>query len=601
MLHILDDLQCRANQYLGKKESSFDRKKRIIGDNLYGVDVMDWACHIAELRLWLALIIDAEFTPQELHVRPEPLLPYFTFKIRCGDSLVQEVGGINLGHIKYREIPSPLKRSLTILKEEKLRFYNNDRDRKYRTEKELQKEELRLFRDILSARVFNITNEIKRLKAKIEGPQARQLKLDGTVEEQSHQLKLEAIEFQNQIETLKTELVRVNQALDTLKTAKDIPFVWDIAFVEIFENEEKNGVDILIGNPPYVRQENIADPYLPREEITADNKRNYKSKLARAVYQAYPKFFGYKPGDDIATHKLDAKSDLYIYFYFLGLSLLNPKGTFCFITSNSWLDVGYGADLQEFLLNHSQVKFVLDNQVKRSFAQADVNTIIALFSAPDESKPWALDHTARFIMLKVPFEHILSPVIWEEVEAITDRKTTPEYRIYPITQKALLEDGCEVTEEDEEVSPPVRRSEENRSRLTAYSTSGGPLIKVAKYIGNKWGGKYLRAPDIYWTILEKGKGKLVRLGDIAEVRRGYIPWPYGIFKIRKETILQYYIEKRFLHPCFSDLEDFQKIRIGRHEQSKSFLLIVDEDWSNLKGTNVKNYLEDVSKDSKKIR
>lgn len=34
------------------------------------------------------------------------------------------------------------------------------------------------------------------------------------------------------------------------------------------------------------------------------------------------------------------------------------------------------------------------------------------------------------------------------------------------------------------------------------------------------GGKYLRAPDIYFTILEKGRDKLVRLGDIAEVRFG---------------------------------------------------------------------------------
>jgi len=41
-----------------------------------------------------------------------------------------------------------------------------------------------------------------------------------------------------------------------------------------------------------------------------------------------------------------------------------------------------------------------------------------------------------------------------------------------------------------------------------------------KYIGNKWGGKYLRAPDIYWTIIEKAGDKLVRLGDIAEVRFG---------------------------------------------------------------------------------
>ena len=54
MLHILDDLRARANRQLGREESSFDRKKRIIGHNLYGVDVMEWACHVAELRLWLA-------------------------------------------------------------------------------------------------------------------------------------------------------------------------------------------------------------------------------------------------------------------------------------------------------------------------------------------------------------------------------------------------------------------------------------------------------------------------------------------------------------------------------------------------------------------
>ncbi len=45
-------------------------------------------------------------------------------------------------------------------------------------------------------------------------------------------------------------------------------------------------------------------------------------------------------------------------------------------------------------------------------------------------------------------------------------------------------------------------------------------MDLRPYAGNKWGGKYLRAPDIFFTILEKGRGKLVRLGDIAEVRFG---------------------------------------------------------------------------------
>jgi type I restriction-modification system DNA methylase subunit len=109
MLHILDELQARANEELDKHDSAFERKKRIIGRSIYGVDVMHWACHVAELRLWLALVIDSEFTREELHVRKEPLLPHFTFNIRCGDSLVEEVGGINVAHLhSAHEIPAAL-------------------------------------------------------------------------------------------------------------------------------------------------------------------------------------------------------------------------------------------------------------------------------------------------------------------------------------------------------------------------------------------------------------------------------------------------------------------------------------------------------------
>ena len=127
-------------------------------------------------------------------------------------------------------------------------------------------------------------------------------------------------------------------------------------------------------------------------------------------------------------------------------------------------------------------------------------------------KETRLEETARFVMFKEPFEHILSPVIFEEIEAAKKRKTTPEYRVNPIVQKLLLEDGCEIHVAED--------SKEEGQKVRIKKPKQGPLIKVAKYIGNKWGGKYLRAPDIYWTILKKGKGKLIRLGDVAEVRFG---------------------------------------------------------------------------------
>lgn len=162
---------------------------------------------------------------------------------------------------------------------------------------------------------------------------------------------LEATEWQRQIESLTADLKNIANAREALRPNKPIPFVWDIAFVEILKGDN-GGFDIVIGNPPYVRQENISDPRIPREKITTQNKREYRVKLAHSVYQAFPIFFGYKTSTSTAARKLDSMSDLYVYFYFHGLSLLNENGAFCFITSNSWLDVGYGVDLQEFLLKY---------------------------------------------------------------------------------------------------------------------------------------------------------------------------------------------------------------------------------------------------------
>ena len=256
MLHILDDLRDRVNQGLECKESSFDRKKGIIGHNLYGVDVKEWACHVAELRLWLALVIDTEFSREELHLWNEPLLPHFSFNIRCGDSLVQEIGGMNLSTLRdaFIGMPRALKDRITRLKNAKLQFFNNNPDCPYRSEKELEQEELRLFRELIDTRATNIKEQIDDLQQQIDGPQERQMRLDGTVEERTdRQLELQAMEWQKQIEALTEDHDRLKAARSALRSARDVPFVWDIAFVEILTGE-KGGFDIVIGNPPYVRQ-----------------------------------------------------------------------------------------------------------------------------------------------------------------------------------------------------------------------------------------------------------------------------------------------------------------------------------------------------------
>jgi len=199
----------------------------------------------------------------------------------------------------------------------------------------------------------------------------------------------------------------------------------------------------------------------------------------------------------------DKRSDYYIYFYFHGLSLLNTNGTFCFITSNSWLDVEYGKELQEFLCKYVPITAIYDNP-KRSFAHADVNTIIALFGAPEakrrslgewftrennrNEKTWPnIKNVAKFIMFKKPFEEVLYSQNLIKIEKVNAKVkgvritelvknvvSTSDYRVFPIIQEDLLEDGWEYPD-----------------------NYNGDRFKAGSYVGNKWGGKYLRAPDIF--------------------------------------------------------------------------------------------------------
>lgn len=558
MLHVLDDVRERAEQYLGiHTESRFERRKALIGKNLYGVDVKQWACKVAELRLWLALIIDVDIPVVELHVRTDPLLPDFSFNIRHGDSIVQDIGGMNLAQTRSLSsgVPQDLRRKIENLQDEKLKFYNNEEERKYTEKEDVHKAEHGLFRELLQNYETQISREIRVREARLEDP-AEQLSLDGSARREPRQLSIETQQKQQELERYKENREQVRRTLTTLSSHTTQPFVWNIAFVEIFSQRE--GFDIVVENPPYTRSKDIRNLMLPGEEAkTSDNKGIYKEKLKRSVYQAFPEYFGYKENRNTVQHKLDGNSGLYVYFYFHGLSLLNPKGSFCTITSNSWLDVDYGKNLQEFLLKQCYLKMVLDNSVKRSFTAADINTVICLISAPNRNQVSCLHHMVRFVNFTVPFEAILDPVIFYEIETASVRVSSPEYRIHSLSQKSLL-----VNDNGEK----------------------------GKYIGDKWGGKYLRAPDIYWTILKKGKGKLVSLEDIAEMRYGIKTGANKFFYIDDEQIETWGIEEKFLKPFLKSSRECDSILIDPSQlQSKLFMCHMDK--SSLKETAALEYIK----------
>jgi len=559
MLTLLSNLIKRANDQLGISERDYDLKKRIIGRSLYGVDVMEWAVHVCELRLWLQLVVETDMKEEKRTL--EPLLPNMSFKIRQGDSLVEEVGGLNLSHLNLTDIPPYLKGKITKLKGEKLKYFNNDENRKFQNELQIKQEELNIFREILEDRIKNINERIKKRSHK-------QISIDGEEEIAGGK------KAKKDLSELKNKKERFAAAYKSLNKSQDIPFVWDIAFVEIFEGD-KEGFDIVIGNPPYVRQEKISDPRENEEDFTKskwrERKKIYKNKLLNSVYQTYPDFFQYtydtstKKGR--AHRKISKRNDLYVYFYFHGLSLLNEKGSFCFVTSNSWLDVGYGKDLQEFLIRKVPIRMIIDNQVKRSFKHADVNTVICLFNTPisNKQKESSIDNgNAKFVMFRTPFENVLNPVVFEEIDESNNKKTIrPEYRIINKTDEELLNSGA-------------KKSKSKTSKI--------------KYKGDKWGGKFLRAPDIYYTILEKGEDKLVRLGDIADVKFGIKTGANYFFYLTEEDIEKWNIEDEFLKPIIKSPRECKTIKIDP-SQLKYNIFMCHKSKKELKGTNALKYIE----------
>ena len=115
------------------------------------------------------------------------------------------------------------------------------------------------------------------------------------------------------------------------------------------------GFDVVIGNPPYVRQEWIKDdkPFL---------QKHYKS--------------------------FDGVADLFVYFYELGLNILRPGGRLGFIVTNKWLKAGYGEALRRLYGEAAWVESVVDfGHAKQIFPDADVFPCILVARKPDATPP----------------------------------------------------------------------------------------------------------------------------------------------------------------------------------------------------------------------
>jgi SAM-dependent methyltransferase len=181
-------------------------------------------------------------------------------------------------------------------------------------------------------------------------------------------------------------------------------FDWQAAFPEVFA---QGGFDVVVGNPPYIRQE-LLTPYKPWLEAH------------------YETFHG--------------MADLYVYFYELGVRLLKPGGLLSFIVTNKWMKAGYGEPLRRFFSEKAWVRSVVDfGHAKQIFVEADVFPSIIVVEKPTEApKP----KTAR--LCTIPREQLRIDDLSVQIEregADMDlaQLAVESWQLEPIEVQRLLE------------------------------------------------------------------------------------------------------------------------------------------------------------------
>ncbi|HED7347966.1 TPA: class I SAM-dependent DNA methyltransferase [Campylobacter coli] len=326
------------------QQELFHTKKDIIENNLFGVDINPNSCEITKLRLWIELLKHSfyqSFDDENYH--DLKTLPNIDINIKCGNSLVSYFEtGKSLSH--YPNIKERINKYKRIVKDYKEGFY---------TDKNLIAKEIKNLQE--SFKNFCLKDKFnKEIKQLTNGANEYSKKYGDFLADEHHDEKFKSFFSKNMFEFSFDEKVAIKEFANLKKEYDNIfnlesnhPFEWRFEFPEILDDDGNfKGFDLIIGNPPYIRQEEL-------KELKSHLAKNYK------VYKG--------------------TSDIYTYFYELGFNVLKDNGVLSYITSNKYTRAGYGEALREFLLKNVKVLEYTDLNGIKVFDSATVDTSILCF------------------------------------------------------------------------------------------------------------------------------------------------------------------------------------------------------------------------------
>jgi len=306
MLHEI--VQVLSN--LDKTADIAELKRQVIENSIYGVDIENSAVEIAKLRFWLSIVVDEEI--------PQPL-PNLRYKIMVGNSLIETINGFNPLEIseKNRGNGARIKR----MKDKFHAFYNaSSNDEKNLIKKDIEKD----VDDIFGVALKNYQKELEEIISKND------LFNTNAKLQKKHKEQVENVEL-------------IKKVLNDYKKDRYTTelFLYKIYFAEVLEN---GGFDIVIGNPPYIK------------EYT--NKSAFDRVRDLECYQG--------------------KMDIWYLFGCKGINLLKDKGVLSFIATNNWISNAGASKFRNKILTSTQIIEFIDFGDYKVFETAGIQTMILI-------------------------------------------------------------------------------------------------------------------------------------------------------------------------------------------------------------------------------
>ncbi|WQW48069.1 class I SAM-dependent DNA methyltransferase [Helicobacter pylori] len=340
----------------------FELKKSIIENCLFGVDINPNSCEITKLRLWIELLKYSYYIFEKgKNTNNLETLPNIDINIKCANSLISR---FNLND-DLKKIPN-IKQKIQEYKDLVAQY--KDPNPLY----PLNKQDLiNKIQDLKNT--FSLTLKDPKTKAELEKAIEKHIKkynffalddkslLDGLnyfIPSLFGTLKLNPKEEEEAFASY-GRIRALRKKLDDALSGKEYhnAFEWRFEFPEVLDDEgDFLGFDCIIGNPPYIRQEQIKD-------------------LKPLLEKQYQDFY-------------NSTADIYTYFFALSFHLLKEKGFSAFITSNKYARAKYGAKLREWLLKKTTLVSYMELNALKVFESATVDTSIIHFikqTPPKES------------------------------------------------------------------------------------------------------------------------------------------------------------------------------------------------------------------------